>query len=88
MLVEEQVLGVVSFYARGDRSFSAQEVEFLSALASQASVAIRNSQVHGQMKQLVERLDRSNRIKKEFLGVISHELRTPLNVVKGYVQLL
>jgi two-component system OmpR family sensor kinase len=88
MLVEEQVLGVVSFYARGDRSFSAQEVEFLSALASQASVAIRNSQVHGQMKQLVERLDRSNRIKEEFLGVISHELRTPLNVVKGYVQLL
>ena len=88
MLVEEQVLGVVSFYARGDRSFSAQEVEFLSALASQASVAIRNSQVHGQMKQLVERLDRSNRIKEEFLGVISHELRTPLNIVKGYVQLL
>jgi two-component system, OmpR family, sensor kinase len=87
LLVEDQVLGLLSFYSKAHK-FGDQEIEFLGALASQASVAIRNSQVHGQMKQLVERLDRSNRIKEEFLGVISHELRTPLNIVKGYVQLL
>jgi signal transduction histidine kinase len=40
------------------------------------------------VQQLAARLEISNRIKEEFLGVISHELRTPLNVVKGYVQLL
>jgi two-component system, OmpR family, sensor kinase len=88
LLVEQQVLGVLSFYAKEERAFTSEKTEFLSALASQASVAIRNSLVHGQVKQLASHLERSNRIKEEFLGVISHELRTPLNVVKGYVQLL
>lgn len=86
--VEDQVLGVLSFYAKKEVEFSGQESEFFSAIASQASIAIRNSQVHGQLKQLADHLERSNRIKEEFLGVISHELRTPLNVVKGYVELL
>jgi two-component system OmpR family sensor kinase len=88
LLVEQQVLGVLSFYAKEEREFTSEKTEFLSALAGQASVAIRNSLVHGQVKQLASHLERSNRIKEEFLGVISHELRTPLNVVKGYVQLL
>ncbi|HET8563674.1 MAG TPA: sensor histidine kinase [Candidatus Binatia bacterium] len=38
-------------------------------------------------KQLVE-LERSNRIKDEFLGVMSHELRTPLNVIMNYAEAL
>ncbi|HWO42915.1 MAG TPA: HAMP domain-containing sensor histidine kinase [Candidatus Eisenbacteria bacterium] len=33
-------------------------------------------------------LERSNRVKDEFLGMISHELRTPLSVMMGYVELL
>ncbi|MGH7873458.1 MAG: ATP-binding protein [Candidatus Binatia bacterium] len=86
--VEDQVLGVLSFYAKKAVEFSGQETEFFSAIASQASVAIRNSQVHGELKRVAGHLERSNRIKEEFLGVISHELRTPLNVVKGYVELL
>jgi two-component system OmpR family sensor kinase len=88
LTVEDQVLGVLSFYAKKVVEFSGQEAEFFSAIASQASIAIRNSQVHGQLKQLADHLERSNRVKEEFLGVISHELRTPLNVVKGYVELL
>jgi len=33
-------------------------------------------------------LEKSNKVKDEFLGMISHELRTPLSVVIGYVDLL
>lgn len=87
LLVDDQVLGVLSFYAKEEREFTGEKTEFLSALASQASVAIGNSIVHGQVKQLASHLERSNRVKEEFLGVISHELRTPLNVVKGYIEL-
>jgi two-component system OmpR family sensor kinase len=88
LLVGEEILGVISFYPMKEHEFTDQEVEFLGALASQASVAIRNSQIHGEMKQLASDLERSNHVKEEFLGVISHELRTPLNVVKGYVEML
>jgi len=86
--VQDEILGVISFYPRGGAQLIGQEVEFLGALASQASVAIRNSQIHGAMSKLAADLERSNHVKEEFLGVISHELRTPLNVVKGYVEML
>jgi two-component system OmpR family sensor kinase len=86
--VQDEILGVISFYPRSGSQLISEEVEFLGALASQASVAIRNSQIHGAMSKLASDLERSNHVKEEFLGVISHELRTPLNVVKGYVEML
>jgi signal transduction histidine kinase len=88
LIANDETLGVICFFSNQASQFSSQEVEFLGALASQASVAIRNSQTHGEMKKLASDLERSNRVKEEFLGVISHELRTPLNVVKGYVEIL
>jgi len=88
LIVNDRALGVLCFYAAKEHDFSSQEIDFLSALASQASAAIHNSQVHGQMKTLASDLERANRIKDEFLSVMSHELRTPLNVVRGYVEML
>jgi signal transduction histidine kinase len=88
LIANDETLGVVCFFSNQVSGFTSQEVEFLGALASQASVAIRNSQTHGAMKKLAIDLERSNHVKEEFLGVISHELRTPLNIVKGYVEIL
>ena len=88
LVVRDENLGVISFYSMKGHQFASEEIEFLAALASQASVAIHNSQIYGEMKQLASNLERSNQVKEEFLGVISHELRTPLNVVKGYVEML
>jgi len=88
LIANDETLGVISFFPKQGTQFTSQEIEFLSALASQASVAIRNSQIHGEMKRLADDLERSNHVKEEFLGVISHELRTPLNVVRGYVEIL
>lgn len=88
LIANDGILGVIAFFLKQGTALTSQEIEFLSALASQASVAIRNSQVHGEMKKLASDLERSNHIKEEFLGVISHELRTPLNVVRGYAEIL
>jgi DNA-binding response OmpR family regulator len=88
LIANDEILGVIAFFPKQGTALTSQEIEFLSALASQASVAIRNSQTHGEMKKLACDLERSNRVKEEFLGVISHELRTPLNVVRGYAEIL
>lgn len=88
LTVNDEVLGLIACYAKEQSVFGDQETEFLGALAGQASVAIRNSQVHGEIHKLAKDLERANHVKDEFLGIMSHELRTPLNVAKGYVEML
>jgi len=61
--------------------FTADDQEFLSLFASQASVQIRNSQLYEHTKSL-------DRLKSDFVAVVSHEIRTPLTSVKGAVELL
>jgi len=81
LVAKNEVLGFLTFFTKEEHAFSGEEVKFLTTLASQAAIAIHNS-------QLYEEMSRSNKIKDEFLNVISHELRTPINVVMGYTQLL
>ena len=88
LTANDEVLGLIACYAKEQRAFSDQDTEFLGALAGQASVAIRNSQVHGEIHKLAKDLERANHVKDEFLGIMSHELRTPLNVAKCYVEML
>jgi signal transduction histidine kinase/DNA-binding NarL/FixJ family response regulator len=81
-------LGVLEFYAREEHRFSDQEIGFLNTLADQAAIAIQNSQLHEETKRQAQALEKSNKVKDEFLSVMSHELRTPLIAITGYANLL
>jgi signal transduction histidine kinase len=61
--------------------FSDDDESFLALYASQAAIAVRNSQLYEHTKSL-------DRLKSEFVAVVSHEIRTPLTSVKGAVELL
>jgi signal transduction histidine kinase/DNA-binding response OmpR family regulator len=88
LIAKNETLGVIAFYIKEFHWFSDDEIEFLTTLAGQASVAINNSLLYEQSRQQAVDLERSNKIKDEFLGVISHELRTPVNVIAGYADLI
>ena len=60
----------------------------MSTLADQAAIAIQNSQLHEETKRQARALEKSNKVKDEFLSVMSHELRTPLIAITGYANLL
>jgi signal transduction histidine kinase/FixJ family two-component response regulator len=88
LIAKDDVLGLIAFYTKERRSFTDDEIEFLTTLAGQAAIGIHNARLYEQVKKQMAELEKSNKLKDEFLAVISHELRTPLNVSMGYTTLV
>jgi signal transduction histidine kinase/HAMP domain-containing protein len=88
MMAKNETLGVLSIYMRDERDLDSEKLAFLTALVSQAAMAICNSRLFEQTRNQAAELERSNKIKDEFLGVMSHELRTPLNIIMNYAEAL
>jgi len=86
LIAKGEPLGVLSFYLKEEREFSSEEVNFLTAVVNQAAVAIYNSRLYEQTRNQAAELEKSNKIKDEFLGVMSHELRTPINIIMNYAE--
>jgi len=81
VIAKEQPLGILSFYTKEEHEFTNEEIELLVTLAGQAAIAIHNAQLYADM-------ERSNKVKSEFLSIVSHELKTPLNVVISYASMI
>lgn len=88
LVAKGEILGVLSLYSRDKREFNPEEINFLSALVHEAAIAIYNSRLFEQTREQALELEKSNKIKDEFLGVMSHELRTPLNIIMNYSEAL
>jgi signal transduction histidine kinase/FixJ family two-component response regulator len=88
LIAKDEVLGLIAFYTKEKRSFTDDEIEFLTTIAGQAAIGIHNARLYEQVKKQMAELEKSNKLKDEFLAVISHELRTPLNVTMGYTTLV
>jgi len=88
LIAKDKAFGVLGFYTKEEHEFSQEEIEFLNTIAGQAAIAIYNARLFEETKSQAIDLERSNKVKDEFLSVISHELRTPLNVIMGYTTLL
>lgn len=88
MVAKQEILGVVSFCGKEERELSPGEITFLNGLVNEAAIAIYNSRLFEQIREQATELERSNKIKDEFLGVMSHELRTPLNIIMNYAEAL
>jgi PAS domain S-box-containing protein len=76
----ELVIGTLSASYRGRQGFNERQKRLAHGISQIASLALANA-------RLLEELERSNRIKEDFVSTMSHELRTPLNIILGYNQL-
>ena len=88
LIVDDTFLGVLAVYTREVHEFGRGEIEFFSTLASQASIAIRNSHLYEKLKTSNETLEKTLEIKSVLTGVMAHELKTPIQVIMGAAGML
>jgi len=85
---QDRLIGMISMTRSAVGAFSEEDALLASAFAAQASVALENARLYGEVNQAYRTLEKLDRTKSNFIEVTAHELRTPLTVIKGYAQLL
>lgn len=73
------VIGGLFFGHPKPAMFTEEHEQVVTALASQAAIALDNAKLYEEIQIL-------NNKKDEFIGFASHELKTPLTTIKGYIQ--
>lgn len=81
LLVEDRLLGTLSFGSRTRPDFEADELEFLHTLSQYVTVAY-------ERLRLVEQLREADRRKDHFLATLAHELRNPLAPIRNGLEVL
>jgi signal transduction histidine kinase len=81
MMLHDRAIGVLRVYTGEIREFTAEETEFLMALASQGAAAIQNARAYRQLQELEE-------AKSRFIFVVTHELKAPVAAVQSQFAVL
>ncbi len=89
LLAEDELKGLMAVWRVGkDREFTENELTFLSNLARQAVIALKNAHLFTEVQEARAAAEQASRAKSAFLANMSHELRTPLNAIINFTQLV
>jgi two-component system sensor histidine kinase KdpD len=87
LVIMGETIGVVGIATGLERRFTHSEVELLTAIGREISIAVRNAQLHEEASS-ARALRELDAFRTEFLADVSHELRTPLATIKGFASSL
>jgi len=88
MFREGVPIGVLAVLRTDVRPFTDKQIELVTTLADQASIAIENVRLFNEIQDKSRQLEEASQHKSQFLANMSHELRTPLNAILGYTELM
>ncbi|MBU7046723.1 MAG: hypothetical protein HXS54_09835 [Theionarchaea archaeon] len=65
-----------------------ENIRDLNGFLQQASLAIKQAELHHQLRESLERVREANLMKSQFIEIASHELRTPLTPMRLYLEMI
>jgi PAS domain S-box-containing protein len=88
LIAKGEIVGVLSLLTKQEYAFSGEELEFLKALAGLAAMAIHNSRLYEETRQLTTELKQARELEADFAAMIAHDLRSPLHSVVSTAAML
>jgi signal transduction histidine kinase len=88
LLIRGTAIGALELQLPSDELVDDERRELLEAAAEQCAQALERASLYALEQVRREELERSNRMKDDFLGIVSHELRTPLSAILGWARML
>jgi len=77
----EKVIGTLRLFTSERREFTPEEMDFVSALASQGAISIENARFYDALK-------RQDEAKNDFIILMTHELKAPLAAIQGLLDVM
>jgi signal transduction histidine kinase len=89
------VIGIIRMYTSKPRKFSANEIEFFSAMANLGAIALERAEIHESIDKdlsqcLIERsnLEKDKRKFLSFVSIAAHDLKAPLAAIQSFLRVM
>jgi signal transduction histidine kinase len=86
--VKDRVVAVVDVQGNRLGQFDERDLSTLQALGIQIGGAIERAMLYADLKETVEQLRRTDRLRNDFLHTVNHEMRAPLTAILGFADFI
>jgi signal transduction histidine kinase/ActR/RegA family two-component response regulator len=88
LLIRGHPIGALELELSPEEDLDDEREAMIEGTADQCAQALERARLYALEQLRREELERSNRLKDDFLGIVSHELRTPLSAILGWARML
>jgi signal transduction histidine kinase len=88
LIVGPRIVGMISLVRVEPRSFTSEEIEFVSLLGRFVGGTVQNIRAYEAERATVEELRRLSALRADFVSLVSHELRSPMAAIIGSAKTL